>query len=136
MIQAEGFDDPEIDFYLAQLTQMQTNDEKKLRERLMETGLQETRARMLTHYYMMHESEQPRAIMMNLKEKLQDRQTEKLRKVWQFKELIMVMTALDNLCYHTFTNSLIKRSARPLRIAALLADLTCLIMKKKNNHWS
>nr|MDF9458733.1 RecQ family ATP-dependent DNA helicase [Bacillus pumilus] len=89
LIQAEGFDDPEIDFFLAQLTQMQTNDEKKLRERLMETGLQETRARMLTHYYMMHESEQRPAILMNLKEKLQDRQTEKLRKVWQFKERIM-----------------------------------------------
>lgn len=52
------------------------------------------------------------------------------------------MTALDNLCYHTFTNSLIKQSTRPLIIAALLADLTCLIMKKDQSlelnemkHW-
>ncbi|MHC4048147.1 hypothetical protein RAD10_41870, partial [Bradyrhizobium sp. 23AC] len=69
-------------------------DEKKLRERLMEAGLQETRARMLTHYYMMHQSEQPRVLLENLKEKLQDRQTEKLKKVWQFKERIT-----DHSCF-------------------------------------
>ncbi|WP_226567897.1 RecQ family ATP-dependent DNA helicase [Bacillus stratosphericus] len=86
LIQAEGFDDPEIDFFLAQIAEMSINHEKKLRERLIEAGLQETRARMLTHYYMMCESEQPQVLMKNLKEKLQDRQTEKLRKVWQFKE--------------------------------------------------
>ncbi|EKF34121.1 RecQ family ATP-dependent DNA helicase [Bacillus xiamenensis] len=94
LIQAEGFDDPEIDFFLAQLSQVPTNDEKKLRERLMEAGLQETRARMLTHYYMMHQSEQPRVLLENLKEKLQDRQTEKLKKVWQFKERIT-----DHSCF-------------------------------------
>ncbi|PRO42641.1 RecQ family ATP-dependent DNA helicase [Bacillus sp. LLTC93] len=94
LIQSEGFDDPEIDFFLAQLTQMQTNDEKKLRDRLMEAGLQETRARMLTHYYIMYQSEQPRVLIKNLKEKLQDRQTEKLRKVWQFKERIT-----DEACF-------------------------------------
>ncbi|MGG1696490.1 RecQ family ATP-dependent DNA helicase [Bacillus zhangzhouensis] len=94
LIQSEGFDDPEIDFFLAQLTQMPTNDEKKLRDRLMEAGLQETRARMLTHYYVMYQSEQPRVLIKNLKEKLQDRQTEKLRKVWQFKERIT-----DEACF-------------------------------------
>lgn len=88
LIQAEGFDEPEIDFFLARLTQMQTNDEKKLREQLMESGLQETRARMLIHYYRMYQSDEPRVLLMKLKEKLQDRQTEKLRKVWQFKERI------------------------------------------------
>lgn len=88
LIQTEGFDDPEIDFFLARLTQMQINDEKKLREQLMESGLKETRARMLIHYYRMYQSEQPRVLLMKLKEKLQDRQTEKLRKVWQFKERI------------------------------------------------
>lgn len=88
----------------------------------METGLQETRARMLTHYYMMHESEQRPAILMNLKEILQDRQTEKLKKCGNLKSGSWIMTALDNLCYHIFTNSLIKQSARPLSIAALLAD--------------
>ncbi|MFB4386844.1 ATP-dependent DNA helicase RecQ [Bacillus sp. BR_10] len=88
LIQAEGFDDPEIDFFLARLSQMPINDEKKLREQLMEAGLQETRARMLSHYYTMYQTEQPRLLMKKLKEKLQDRQTEKLKKVWQFKEHI------------------------------------------------
>ena len=94
LIQAEGFDDSEIDFFLARLTQMQTNDEKKLREQLMESGLQETRARMLIHYYRMYQSDEPRLLLMKLKEKLQNRQTEKLRKVWQFKERIT-----DHSCF-------------------------------------
>ncbi|MFJ5965042.1 RecQ family ATP-dependent DNA helicase [Bacillus sp. NPDC093026] len=89
LIQSEGFDDSEIDFFLDQLRQSPTIDERKWREQLMKAGLQETRARMLTHYYMMHQDDLPHLLVKRVKQKLQDRQTEKRRKVWQFKERII-----------------------------------------------
>ncbi|MDG3043452.1 hypothetical protein OE903_03525 [Bacillus sp. B6(2022)] len=86
---------------------MPINDEKKLREQLMEAGLQETRARMLSHYYTMYQTEQPRLLMKKLKEKLQDRQTEKLKKCGSLKSISLAIAALGNLCYHTLMSSLI-----------------------------
>ncbi|MDM5298568.1 ATP-dependent DNA helicase RecQ [Bacillus pumilus] len=94
LIQTEGFEDSELDFFLAQLKQMPTIDEKKLREQLMEAGLQETRARMLTHYYLMYQAGPSQLLRKEVKEKLQDRQTEKVRKVRQFQERIV-----DRSCF-------------------------------------
>lgn len=102
----------------------------------METGLQETRARMLTHYYMMHESEQRPAILMNLKEILQDRQTEKLKKVWQFKERIMDHDCFRQSLLSYFHEQLDQTERASSKHCCSSCGLNLSDYEKKNNHWS
>ncbi|MGE6629496.1 RecQ family ATP-dependent DNA helicase [Bacillus sp. NPDC077027] len=94
LIQAEGFDHAEIDFFLNKLRNETLQDERKLRDQLIEVGLTETRARMLIHFYLQHQHEEAKQLKQNLSEKLLDRQQEKLKKIWEFRKRMT-----DNGCF-------------------------------------